>query len=49
MNDLYTDLFSDKIITQQSIDFTAPKTGEYYFYFIGASSDTIRIQSFSIL
>lgn len=44
-NDTYTDIFNGRIINQQTITFTAPKTGAYSFYLIGASSDTVRIRS----
>lgn len=49
MDDSYTDIFSGKIAQNKSIEFTAPKEGNYAFYFIGASSDTIHIQSLSVL
>ncbi|MCM1049494.1 MAG: hypothetical protein NC433_13840 [Clostridiales bacterium] len=44
----YTDIFSGKITHNKSIEFVAPKAGNYTFYLIGASSDTIHIKSFSI-
>ncbi len=45
IDNLYTNIFSGKITQNESVEFTAPKEGNYAFYFIGASSDTIRIQS----
>lgn len=45
----YQDIFSGKITQNKSIEFTAPRKGSYAFYFIGASSDTIHIQSVSVL
>lgn len=45
----YTDIFTGKVKHNKSIEFAAPKEGNYTFYFIGASSDTIHIQSLSIL
>lgn len=45
----YTDIFTGKVTHNKSIEFAAPKEGNYTFYFIGASSDTIHIQSLSIL
>lgn len=44
----YTDIFSGKITHNESVEFVAPKEGNYAFYFIGASSDTIYIHSLSI-
>lgn len=44
----YTDIFSGKITHNELVEFAAPKEGNYAFYFIGASSDTIHIQSLSI-
>lgn len=45
----YQDIFSGKITQNKLIEFTAPRKGSYAFYFIGASSDTIHIQSVSVL
>lgn len=45
----YTDIFNGKITHNKTIEFAAPKEGNYTFYLIGASSDTIHIQSLSIL
>lgn len=47
-DNIYTNVFSDKIFRDKSIEFTAPENGEYAFYLIGASSDTIKVQSLSI-
>ena len=44
----YTNIFRGKITHNESVEFVAPKDGNYAFYFIGASSDTIHIQSLSI-
>ena len=44
----YSDIFIGKISQRKSVEFTAPKEGDYVFYLIGASSDTIRIQSLSV-
>ena len=44
----YTDIFSGKITHNESVEFVAPQDGNYAFYFIGASSDTIHIQSLSV-
>ena len=49
IEDSYIDIFNGKITQKKSIKFTAPKEGDYTFYFIGASSDTIHIQSLSVL
>lgn len=49
VNGFYTDIFSDSIIQNESVEFTVPQDGDYTFYFIGASSDTIHIQSVYIL
>ena len=48
MDDTYTDIFRGKITDNKSIEFMAPETGEYSFYVIGASSDTIHIKSFTV-
>lgn len=45
----YIDIFSGKILQNESVEFTAPDEGDYAFYLIGASSDTIHIQTLSIL
>lgn len=42
------EIFSGRIAGSQSITFYAPEDGEYEFYLIGASSDTIYVQSLSI-
>lgn len=42
------ELFSGRIAGSQTIDFYAPRDGEYEFYLLGASSDTIHVQSLSI-
>lgn len=47
--DTCTELFCGKISHEKAIVFTAPETGEYDFYLIGASSDTIHIKSFAVI
>lgn len=44
----YGEIFKGKIIDHKTIEFTVPETGEYSFYVIGASSDTIHIKSLAI-
>lgn len=45
----YTDIFSGKLKGDKTVEFTIPDDGEYMFYIIGASSDTIYIQSFEVI
>lgn len=47
-DDVYTDIFVGKIDGRKDIEFIIPANGEYEFYFIGASSDTIYVQSFEV-
>lgn len=46
---VYVSLFRGKIPQRETIEFTAPEEGDYMFYLIGASSDTINVQSLTIL
>ena len=43
-----TEVFRGKIIDNKTIEFIVPKTGEYSFYVIGASSDTIHVKSLTV-
>lgn len=48
IDDVYTDIYAGKIDGTKDIEFIIPANGEYAFYFIGASSDTIYVQSFEV-
>lgn len=48
IDDMYTDIFTRKIDDRIDFDFIVPADGEYVFYFIGASSDIIYVQSFEV-
>ncbi len=48
IDDVYTDIFVGKIDDSKVFEFVVPADGEYAFYFIGASSDTIYVQSFEV-
>lgn len=47
VDNCYADIFSGKIKQNKSVEFIAPKDGDYAFYLIGASSDRIHIKSIS--
>lgn len=45
----YTDIFSGKLKGDKTVEFTIPDDGEYMFYIIGASSDTICVRGFEVM
>ena len=48
VDNIYTDIFIGKIKENKTVEFTVPDDGEYTFYMIGASSDTMNVQSFEV-